>query len=238
MPKTAVARPSSPKRRKRSPIDAETIYGRVVDAIMEHRLAPGRKLVEEKLAEVFGVSRTIIRQVLVRLAHEMIVTLIPNRGAFVTSPTVEEAKEVFELRRLIEPALARRLAAAGTAEQCAGLRAIIEREAVARDANDRHAIIRLSGEFHIRMAEMAGGSVMVKTMRELASLTCLIIILYDAPGVRACPPNEHLELIEAIEAHDGDLVAERMVRHLHHVEESLNLSTGFVEEEDLDRIFA
>src|SRR5689334_10284023 len=143
MPLTAATPRSAPrKRRRRSPVDADTIYARVLEAIMEHRIAPGRKLVEDKLAEVFGVSRTIIRQTLARLAHESIVTLVPNRGAFVTSPTVEEAKEVFELRRLVEPTLARRLAANGTAEQFAALRATIAREAAARDANDRHAVIR------------------------------------------------------------------------------------------------
>jgi DNA-binding GntR family transcriptional regulator len=234
----ATPRPAPRKRRRRSPVDADTIYARVLEAIMEHRLAPGRKLVEDKLAEVFGVSRTLIRQTLARLAHESIVTLVPNRGAFVTSPTVDEAKEVFELRRLVEPTLARRLAAHGTAEHFAALRATIAREAAAREAGDRHSVIRLSGEFHMQVAEFAGGSVMVKTIRELASLTCLIIILYDTPGVRACPPNEHLDLVAAMEAHDADLAAARMEEHLHHVEDSLNLATAFVEEEDLERIFA
>src|SRR5574337_826615 len=73
--------------------DAEAIYRRILAAIIEHRLAPGRKLVEERLAAIFGASRAMIRQVLTRLSHEMVVTLIPNRGAFVAEPTVEEDRK-------------------------------------------------------------------------------------------------------------------------------------------------
>ena len=83
----------------------------MLNAILEHRLRPGTQLVEERLAAVFGVSRTKIRQAIARLAHDGIVTVFPNRGAFVTSPGRDEAREVFEARRLIEPGLVRRLAA-------------------------------------------------------------------------------------------------------------------------------
>src|SRR4051812_6679393 len=81
------------------------IYERIVDAILDHRLAPGTKLVEEKLGRAFGVSRTRIRQVLVRLASEQLVVLSLNRGAAVACPTPEEAREVFGARQLIEPTL-------------------------------------------------------------------------------------------------------------------------------------
>src|SRR5215208_6073563 len=74
----------------------DVIFQRILGAILEHRLPPGTKLGEEKLAAVFGVSRTQVRQALARLTHDRIVTLIANRGAFVSSPTVDEAREVFE----------------------------------------------------------------------------------------------------------------------------------------------
>ena len=81
------------------------IYERMVETILDHRLPPGTKLVEDRLATAFGVSRTRIRPVLVRLANEQIVTLTPNRGATVAQPTEAEAREVFEVRRMIEPGL-------------------------------------------------------------------------------------------------------------------------------------
>ena len=96
------------------PRSVDVIYERLLGAILEHRLPPGTKLGEERLATVFGVSRTQVRQALARLTHDRIVTLIANRGAFVSSPTVQEAREVFEARRLIEPSLIRQLAAKAT----------------------------------------------------------------------------------------------------------------------------
>jgi DNA-binding GntR family transcriptional regulator len=210
----------------------------VLAAILGHQLPPGTQLVEERLAGVFGVSRTKIRQALARLAHDSIVTVIPNRGAFVSSPTVAEARDVFEARRLIEPDLVRRLAGSANAAEIERLRAHVAFESVARAANDRRAIIRLSGDFHQIIAELAGNGFLARTMRELETLTCLVIILYDAPNVPSCPHHEHSGIIDAIEAHDGERAAQLMLDHLNHVEGALDLSRPVDGEIDLEAVFA
>src|SRR5688572_14525641 len=97
--------------RRRAAPGEDAIYERLLAAIFEHRLPPGTKLGEDRLAAIFGVSRARIRRVLPRLAHEGLVTLEPNRGAFVAKPTVMEARDVFEARRLIEPGILERLMA-------------------------------------------------------------------------------------------------------------------------------
>ena len=73
----------------------DIVYAHIFEAILEQRLAPGTKLSEEALGEIFGVSRTIIRRALARLAHGGVVLLRPNRGAVVASPSIEEARQVF-----------------------------------------------------------------------------------------------------------------------------------------------
>jgi len=216
----------------------DVIHQRVLTAIVEHRLPPGTKLGEERLAKVFGVSRTQIRQVIERLAHDSIVTVLPNRGAFVSSPTVDEAREVFAARRLIEPDLIRqatRLAQRGDIQR---LRHHVAQESAARAANDKRAIIRLSGEFHQVIADIAGNRFLAKTMRELETLTCLVIILYDAPNVPACPYHEHAALVDAIEARDGERAAAQMLEHLRHVEASLDFQRSAENEIDFDAVFA
>jgi DNA-binding GntR family transcriptional regulator len=225
------------KRRAR-PHSVAEIHERILAAILEHRVLPGTQLVEEKLAAIFRVSRTKIRQAITRLAHEGIVTVHHNRGAFVSSPTVAEAREVFEARRLIEPWLVRKLAAAATPEDVKRLREHVARESRARKANDQRAIIRLSGEFHQQIAEMADNALLARTMRELESLTCLVIILYDSPQVPSCPYQEHSHLIDAIERHDTDAAARRMVEHLNHVEAALDLREAAPREVDLEAAFA
>ena len=202
----------------------DLIYERILAAIFEHRLPPGTKLGEDRLASIFGVSRARIRRVLPRLAHEGVVTLEPNRGAFVTEPTVEEARDVFEARRLIEPAILRRLMRRGDlAEMLSKLREHVGTEACARAAGDSRAIVRLSGEFHTLLADMAGNVLLAKAMRELASLTCLIIALYDRPSVPACLGEEHAEIVDVVASGDCARASELMVQHLDHVESNLEL---------------
>jgi DNA-binding GntR family transcriptional regulator len=190
-------RKTSAKRRGRTP-SVDSIYERILNAVMEHRLPPGTKLIEEKLAGVFDVSRTKIRQVLARLAHDGVATVYPNRGTFVASPTVEEARHVLEARRLVEPALIGRLADTHTKDELRRLRDHVALESKARAANERRMIIRLSGEFHMLIAEMAGNPFLAKSLRELTTLTCLIIALYDSPTVPACLHNEHDDIVDAV----------------------------------------
>ncbi|MDB5954787.1 GntR family transcriptional regulator [Ramlibacter sp.] len=203
------------------------IYERIYEAVVEHRLMPGTKLSEERVAALFSVSRTQVRGVLQRLAVEQLVTLIPNRGAFVTTPTVEEAQDVLDARRTLEPAIVVRLIdriadgkAPGAIKQ---LRALVKREQQAHAQGDRRASVRLSGEFHVQLAQLSGSSIMTRVMRELTPLTCLAILAFEAPTVAACPDDEHARLVDAIEAGQKKTAVALMTEHLHHIERSLNL---------------
>lgn len=236
-PSDGVKAGAGARPRKATPASVDSIVERVLGAILSHQLPPGTQLVEERLAAVFHVSRTKIRQALARLAHDGIVTIIPNRGGFVSSPTTEEARAVFDARRLIEPHLVRRLAAVSREEEIDRLRAHVALESAARGANDQRSIIRLSGQFHELIAEMAGNPYLARMMRELESLTCLVIILYDAPNVPSCPYHEHSDLIDAIAVHDGERAATLMIEHLNHVERTLDLTQGAGDEIDLEAVF-
>ena len=88
MPSKAPARAAAPARREHT---VDEIVEKIFAAILEHRLAPGTKLGEDRLATIFGASRAKIREVLAKLAHEQVVELIPQRGAFVARPSIEQA---------------------------------------------------------------------------------------------------------------------------------------------------
>jgi DNA-binding GntR family transcriptional regulator len=231
MPASKVAGP-------KAPYTNEEIYGRIQKAVLERRLAPGTKLIEERLAEVSGVSRTKIREVLNKLAHEGVVELVPNRGAFIASPSVQQAQDVFVTRRMIEPEMVRLLSRTATSAQVRALRKHVRQESEARKQNDRPAIIRLSGEFHVLIAEMIGNEILLRMMRELAPLTCLVITLYDKPNAPACPHHEHSDLIDAIEAHDGAKAGACMLEHLEHIEATLNFDEVKDASPDIEAIFS
>ena len=241
----ALLNPDMPTERARKPAlqarlqrenTHDEIYEKIFVAILEHRLHPGTKLVEERLAEIFDVSRARVREVLARLAHEQIVEMIPQRGAYVAKPTIEQALDVFEARRLIEPAVLRRLIETLTPEKLARLRQHQELELDARRRDDKRAVVRLSGEFHSLAAELAGNTALARSMRELSVMTCLMIFLYDAPTSTSCRADEHSQIIDAIARRDGSRAERLMLEHLDHIESGMKLEAA-TEEVDLEAIF-
>ena len=175
-PTATVNRNAAPSR-KVSQIDL--IYAEVLAAIFERRLSPGTKLAEDALGEIFGVSRTVIRTVLQRLAHERIVQIHPNRGAFVAEPTPEEAREVLQARRLIEEGIIREVIRKRSPEDIKALRLSVAAERASLDKGDHTAWVRLSGDFHLRLAAIAGNETLAAYLRELVTRTSLIIVVSE-----------------------------------------------------------
>ncbi len=227
---------AAPKaRRRRRPSDI-VIYRSVAEAIFEQRLAPGTKLAEDALGEIFGVSRTVIRKVLLRLAHERVIEIRPNRGAVVASPSIAEARQVFEARRVVEAAIVAAACKSATVRTVARLRALVEDERRAHVRGDRRGWIRLSGAFHLELAELAGNDVLADFLRALVARTSLIIALYEAPGKSACASEEHRALLDAIASGDDKTAVPLMVGHLARCEEKLDLFNSD-REIDLRKVF-
>lgn len=202
---------------------AEAIAESITNAIMEQRLVPGSKLSESRMAEAFNVSRTKTNQALMMLAESGLVQQLPNRGFFVNSPSITEAKQVFALRNLLEPEIIRGVIANIKDNDIKLLHEHLATEKQARECSDRRAIIRLSGEFHMLLAAMCGNRYIEKIMAELCPLTCLIIALYDVPNTPACPEDEHQHIVTAIESGDKNKAISLMQHHLGHIEKALNL---------------
>src|SRR5688572_18498237 len=120
------------------------------DAIIDRRLAPGTKLSEAEVGTLFDVSRTVVRAALQALAFEGLVRTERNRGAFVANPTPDEARQVFQSRRLIEPGIARAAAERITTAEIATFRARLHDESRLmgeRGPTARRAEIHASGDF-------------------------------------------------------------------------------------------
>lgn len=209
----------------------ERIHGAIYAAIINHQLRPATPLQEDALAGAFGVSRTIIRKVLQRLAHEKLVVITPNKGARVARPTTEEGRQVFEARHIVERELVRKVARKRDDRGLDRLRAIVAEERKAQLANDKRRRVQLSGDFHQALAELADNAVLADVVQELVSRTSLIIALYEVPGAVPCSCDEHSAIIDALAAGDEAAAIERMDHHLRHIESQVDLSqsTGGVD---------
>src|SRR5215470_5663690 len=124
-------------------LSTEEAYERIWSAIMDHSLPPETRLVEERLCEIFGVGRTRLRQVLQRLAHERVVTLMPNRGAMVTRPSTREAREVFAARRVLEVGTVSGFLESATRADSRRLNDHVAREQIACRQGERRTSVKL-----------------------------------------------------------------------------------------------
>jgi DNA-binding GntR family transcriptional regulator len=190
-------------------------------AIVEHRLQPGTKLAEQKLADHFGVSRTLVRQALHQLSQNRLIRLEPARGAFVAAPTSSEARQVFAVRRMLEVEMARAFARESTPARIKALREHMAREKAAVDEGDASGRIELLGDFHVRIAELMGNEVLAQILRDLVSRSSLITLMYQRDGAARHSQQEHVELVRAFAARDEGRAARLMDEHLLHVEDSL-----------------
>lgn len=231
-PVRAIARPA---KSGRAALSTDETYERIWSAIMDHSLPPQTRLVEQRLCEIFGLGRTRLRQVLQRLAHERVVTLMPNRGAMVAKPSVREAREVFAARRVIEAGVVQIFVDSATKADIKRIRDHVEREHAAWKATDRRAALKLSGEFHLLVAEVAGNRILLDLLRDLVSRSSLIIAVYQAPSAPACPPNEHQELLAALERRLPRAVT-LMLEHLDHVLADLRLEEPTTPHVDLHSV--
>jgi DNA-binding GntR family transcriptional regulator len=217
--------------------DAATVYERIWSAIMDHSLPPETRLVEERLCEIFGLGRTRMRQVLQRLAHERVVTLMPNRGAMVSKPSVREAREVFAARRVLEAGIVGAFIELAGRADCKRIHEHLALERTAWRENDRRQRLKLSGDFHLIIAEIAGNTILVDMLRDLVSRSSLIIAAYQVPGAPFCPPDAHQALAAALERRDPGAV-DLMLRHLDHVLADLRFEQPGDKPFDLRSVFS
>ena len=213
------AAPEAPGRESR---DEERVREAIVDAVMSHRLPPGTRLVETPLTEAFGVSRSLLRRVLVRLANEKVVELAHNRGATVAQPSQAEMRDVFEVRRLLEGGILRALPGRVSPRALAKIRALVSDERAAFAAGEWSRWIRLSGEYHLQVARLLDNAELHAILKGLIARTTLMIALYDSPGHNACSFDEHDAILDALSAGDSERACSLMSRHLSTAEHKLH----------------
>lgn len=196
------------------------------NAIIDRRLAPGTKLSEAEVGALFDVSRTVARAALQILAFEGLVKTERNRGAFVSTPSPEEARQIFASRRLIEPGIIAAAVERITPADIVRFQHHLVGEAQymnERGPAARRAEIKASGDFHLMLAALSGNVILQRFMDELVARSSLVVALYGRSGISSCGHNEHLAILELVAKGDAKGASDLMLHHLDHIEADLDL---------------
>lgn len=183
-------------------------------AILEHRLPPGTKLTEAILCELFNLKRNVVRQAFTLLSQEKLITIEPNRGAFVANPSLRDVHEIFEMRRIIEAAVVGKVAHHANTTTLTSLFDMIYQERHAFENHDFASWVRLSGEFHLALARLTGNNVLEECLSTLVARSTLISALYDHIGQGACSCDEHKAILYALQEGQADHATHLMQHHL------------------------
>lgn len=193
-------------------------------AIIDHELHAGEKLKEQRIADQFGVSRTLVRQALYQLSQKHLIRIEQARGAFVATPSIKEAREVFGVRMALESAMVESLVANITAQKIKALRTHIKAEAASLQSTDASNRIELLGDFHVLMAELLDNDVLAQLLQDLISRCALITLLYQSKNAASHSHDEHVEILQAIVNKDASKAKKLMHSHLQSVLASLDLN--------------
>ncbi len=201
----------------------EHIVQALTKAIIEHQLQPGEKLKEQRIADQFGVSRTLVRQALYQMSQKHLIRIEQARGAFVASPSSKEAREVFAVRMILESAMLDSLMSCITPQKIKVLRAHIKVEAAAVHGSDAANRTELLGDFHVLMAELLDNEVLAQSLQDLISRCSLITLLYQSERAAGHSHNEHVEIVTAMADQNVALAKSLMQTHLQSVLAGLDL---------------
>lgn len=240
--KSAVNKQAKKIRKKReqnnSSVNQEQlIYQRIFDAILEQKLIPGARLTEKPLADIFGVSRTIVRQALLRLSHEGVVEITPNKGASVVSTPVEKVEDYFTARKIVECSIARIATGKASQYQILSLKALLSEEKRYFESGTRGKGLSASSEFHLQIADICDNQPLIEIARKLVSRTALIVSQYQDLYATPCAYADHDKLIEAIDTGTPDEAEKLMAEHIDHIFGTLVLHKKEIEP-DLFEVFS
>jgi DNA-binding GntR family transcriptional regulator len=205
---------------------SERIRATLASAIGEGALKPGTKIMEDVMADHFGVSRTVVRGALGVLESDHLLERKRNRGTFVAEPTIEQARSLFEARRTIERSILELVVARATAEKLDFLEQLTHEEDRIHQHGDEKSKSVLSGKFHIELAEIAGNAVLTEVLAKVVARLSLVMSLYEEEHQDDCGADHHRMIVAALKAKDLAKAQDLMDHHLADIEGRVRLTPG------------
>jgi DNA-binding GntR family transcriptional regulator len=186
--------------------------------IVEMSMLPGERIVEREIAKELGISRTPVHEAVQRLADEALVEVLPRSGTFVARIPLDALEEAMLVRNALETAIIEKAAQRASADGVARLRAILEEEEAAVEANDLRAFHRSDEQFHAALAELSGypgvWPIILQAKTQMDRYRQLTLPL---EGRMRGVLDEHRTVVDAVESGDPAQAVEAMREHLDHV---------------------
>lgn len=197
------------------------IAQKVVQSILERKIRPGDRLGEQDLADLFGVSRTLVREALMQLQARGFVEVKPRAGWFVVEPSFEDAQQTYQARRVIESGMLRE---AGKPLQSVlkRLRAHVAEERRAIEGADAATRSVLLADFHVCLAECLGNRFLTSMVVDLSARTVLAAALYQSASEAQDSNDDHAQIVAALAAGDGERAQQLMQAHIDALEARLD----------------
>lgn len=207
----------------------EKVYNELRDAIIQRRLYPNMQLTETSIATKLGVSRTPIRAALKRLDYDGLVRIIPNKGAFVASPSIEECRDIYACRLLLEREAAGEAAERITKDELSIYRLHQDEEKESYRKRDFAGFIEANNKMHRVIARASGNSYYIKYVDEQLMKSTIYLVHYDTfytkPYDDLNSVGEHERLYKALETGDKNAAREAMETHIRSIFENLNVAS-------------
>jgi DNA-binding GntR family transcriptional regulator len=192
---------------------AESAYEAIRDSILQGRYPPGEQLVEARLAGELGVSRGPVREALGRLTEEGMLVDILHRGTFVREFEAADLIDIYNVRIGLESVAVRLMIGAECSVR--PLISLVEEMRKAARANDLVRLSRAEFRFHEALCELSGNSFLASVYRSISSQVQMVLSLDNASYLDPREiADEHVPLIDAIEAGDAELAVERITQHI------------------------
>lgn len=215
MPAAPPASPAAHRAEPKPPPAAERVYSHVKGAVLDRRYEGGTLLTEGDLAEAVGVSRTPVREALLRLEAEGLIKLYPKKGALVLAVSAQEIADVVETRLLVEEFAARK-AVPASPRLIGRLEELLAEQSTLAEAGDLAAVSVADRGFHAEIVRNAGNQILSRLYDQLRDrqLRMGVAVMEAHPGRIAANITEHAELLEAIRSGDADEAAQVVRRHV------------------------
>lgn len=208
--KTTAERKAAPRRPRGT--GANFVYENLRSAMLNLELEPGTLLDETELAQRYNISRSPVREALIRLSAEGLVTTLRNRSSVVASLDLREVVSFFDALDLMYRVTARSAATVATPDDVARIRAACDAHRLAIESGSRQAVIESNRDFHTAIAQSCGNSYFVQWTRTLLDSGQRVQHLYWQRLGPQLSEHVHSRIVDAIAAGDAD-AAEAAGRH-------------------------